>query len=171
VCWVLGEGTCWCARPRVGVLGPLAVLGWCGVWCAGAGAGAGLVCVCAGVAGVGGCWLAAPWRAQPRTALHTTLTPPTPYPHRSHTAHTPHTPPAPPPPRPAGAGKTNVAMLCVLHEMGLHRSAASGEIDTAAFKIVYVAPMKALVAEMVRGWVVAGWGWRVMGWRVVGAAG
>ncbi len=57
-------------------------------------------------------------------------------------------PPSPPPPR-AGAGKTNVAMLCVLHEIGLHRDAASGEIDTGAFKIVYVAPMKALVAEMV----------------------
>jgi hypothetical protein len=42
-------------------------------------------------------------------------------------------------------------MLCILHEIGLHRSAASGEIDTAAFKIVYVAPMKALVAEMVGG--------------------
>lgn len=57
-----------------------------------------------------------------------------------------HLPPVLPP---AGAGKTNVAMLCVLHEIGLHRDAASGEIDTGAFKIVYVAPMKALVAEMV----------------------
>jgi pre-mRNA-splicing helicase BRR2 len=48
----------------------------------------------------------------------------------------------------AGAGKTNVAMLCIMHELGMHRK-ADGSIDTAAFKIVYVAPMKALVAEMV----------------------
>eukprot|EP00798_Chlamydomonas_sp_ICE-L_P019205 gene19205-25823_t len=49
---------------------------------------------------------------------------------------------------PTGAGKTNVAMLCVLHELGLHRR-ADGSIDKSSFKIVYVAPMKALVAEMV----------------------
>jgi replicative superfamily II helicase len=35
---------------------------------------------------------------------------------------------------PTGAGKTNVAMLCVLHELGLHR-AADGTIDTSAFKV------------------------------------
>jgi replicative superfamily II helicase len=39
-------------------------------------------------------------------------------------------------------------MLCILHELGLHRR-TDGSIDTGAFKIVYVAPMKALVAEMV----------------------
>ncbi|GFR50198.1 hypothetical protein Agub_g12366 [Astrephomene gubernaculifera] len=49
---------------------------------------------------------------------------------------------------PTGAGKTNVAMLCVMHELGLHLR-PDGTIDTSAFKIVYVAPMKALVAEMV----------------------
>lgn len=49
---------------------------------------------------------------------------------------------------PTGAGKTNVAMLCILHELGLHRR-SDGTFDTSAFKIVYVAPMKALVAEMV----------------------
>ncbi|CAL8467727.1 g7265 [Coccomyxa elongata] len=49
---------------------------------------------------------------------------------------------------PTGAGKTNVAMLTILHEMGLHMR-IDGSIDTNAFKIVYVAPMKALVAEMV----------------------
>ena len=49
---------------------------------------------------------------------------------------------------PTGAGKTNVAMLTILHEVGLHRR-SNGSIDTSAFKIVYVAPMKALVAEMV----------------------
>ncbi|KAL6768281.1 hypothetical protein ACKKBF_B38500 [Auxenochlorella protothecoides x Auxenochlorella symbiontica] len=49
---------------------------------------------------------------------------------------------------PTGAGKTNVAMLAMLHEIGLHRR-PDGSIDTAAFKMIYVAPMKALVAEMV----------------------
>ena len=49
---------------------------------------------------------------------------------------------------PTGAGKTNVAMLTMLHEIGLHRG-ADGRIDTSAFKMIYVAPMKALVAEMV----------------------
>jgi hypothetical protein len=41
-----------------------------------------------------------------------------------------------------------VAVLTILHELGLHRK-QDGSIDTSAFKIVYVAPMKALVAEMV----------------------
>lgn len=49
---------------------------------------------------------------------------------------------------PTGAGKTNVAMLSVMHTIGMHRR-EDGTIDTSAFKIVYVAPMKALVAEMV----------------------
>lgn len=41
-----------------------------------------------------------------------------------------------------------MAVLTILHELGLHRK-SDGSIDTSAFKIVYVAPMKALVAEMV----------------------
>ncbi|CAI5996773.1 unnamed protein product [Closterium sp. NIES-64] len=49
---------------------------------------------------------------------------------------------------PTGAGKTNVAMLTILHEIGLHRR-EDGSIDLSGFKIVYVAPMKALVAELV----------------------
>ena len=49
---------------------------------------------------------------------------------------------------PTGAGKTNVAMLTMLHEIGLHRR-SDGSIDTSSFKMIYVAPMKALVAEMV----------------------
>jgi len=49
---------------------------------------------------------------------------------------------------PTGAGKTNVAMLTMLHEIGMHRR-PDGTIDTSAFKMIYVAPMKALVAEMV----------------------
>jgi len=49
---------------------------------------------------------------------------------------------------PTGAGKTNVAMLTIMHEIGLNRS-AEGEIDKSAFKIIYIAPMKSLVQEMV----------------------
>lgn len=37
---------------------------------------------------------------------------------------------------------------CAVAQMGLHMR-SDGSIDTNAFKIVYVAPMKALVAEMV----------------------
>jgi pre-mRNA-splicing helicase BRR2 len=50
---------------------------------------------------------------------------------------------------PTGAGKTNIAMLTMLHEIGMHRDVETGEINLDAFKIVYVAPMKALVQEMV----------------------
>ncbi|KAG2231539.1 Sec63 Brl domain-containing protein [Thamnidium elegans] len=50
---------------------------------------------------------------------------------------------------PTGAGKTNVAMLTILHEIGKNRDPETGLIDLDAFKIVYIAPMKALVAEMV----------------------
>lgn len=50
---------------------------------------------------------------------------------------------------PTGAGKTNVAMLAMLHEIGLHYDAKTDSVDLDAFKIVYVAPMKSLVQEMV----------------------
>lgn len=59
---------------------------------------------------------------------------------------------------PTGAGKTNVALMAILHEMSLHRredvcmigrSEVQGSVDKDKFKIVYVAPMKALVKEMV----------------------
>ncbi|KAI0765441.1 Sec63-domain-containing protein [Fomes fomentarius] len=50
---------------------------------------------------------------------------------------------------PTGAGKTNVAMLTVLNELAKYRDEATGTFDLDAFKIVYVAPMKALVQEMV----------------------
>ena len=43
---------------------------------------------------------------------------------------------------PTGAGKTNVAMLSILHTISLYRDAESGKIDTSKFKIIYVAPMK-----------------------------
>lgn len=49
---------------------------------------------------------------------------------------------------PTGSGKTNVAMLCMLHEIGLHMN-KDGEVDKDSFKIIYVAPMKSLVQEMV----------------------
>jgi pre-mRNA-splicing helicase BRR2 len=49
---------------------------------------------------------------------------------------------------PTGAGKTNVAMLCMLHEIG-QRIREDGSLDLDSFKIVYVAPMKALVQEVV----------------------
>ena len=47
---------------------------------------------------------------------------------------------------PTGAGKTNVAMLTILQQVGLHRR-PDGSVDGSAFKCVYIAPMKALVAE------------------------
>jgi activating signal cointegrator complex subunit 3 len=47
---------------------------------------------------------------------------------------------------PTGAGKTNVAMLTVLREISQHIS--GGVLARDAFKIVYVAPMKALAQEV-----------------------
>ena len=47
---------------------------------------------------------------------------------------------------PTGAGKTNIAMLSVLREVGSHIH--YGIIQKDQFKIVYVAPMKALAAEV-----------------------
>eukprot|EP00002_Diphylleia_rotans_P001075 TRINITY_DN10590_c0_g1_i1.p1 TRINITY_DN10590_c0_g1~~TRINITY_DN10590_c0_g1_i1.p1 ORF type:complete len:1715 (+),score=334.69 TRINITY_DN10590_c0_g1_i1:82-5226(+) len=50
---------------------------------------------------------------------------------------------------PTGAGKTNIAMLTILREVRTHmRDGAMRRGDH--FKIVYIAPMKALAAEMVR---------------------
>lgn len=48
---------------------------------------------------------------------------------------------------PTGAGKTNIAMISVLHEVGANML-DDGTIDGDAFKVVYVAPMKALAAEV-----------------------
>ncbi|TIB36491.1 hypothetical protein E3P84_00909 [Wallemia ichthyophaga] len=50
---------------------------------------------------------------------------------------------------PTGAGKTNVAMLTILNTISQYRDEETGAIDLDAFKIVYVAPMKALVQEQV----------------------
>jgi activating signal cointegrator complex subunit 3 len=57
---------------------------------------------------------------------------------------------------PTGAGKTNIAMLTVLRELALRRAEAGADaggaampvFDASTFKIVYVAPMKALAAEV-----------------------
>ncbi|KAL7257965.1 hypothetical protein ACSBR1_004148 [Camellia fascicularis] len=49
---------------------------------------------------------------------------------------------------PTGAGKTNVAMLTILQQIALHRN-EDGSFNNSNYKIVYVAPMKALVAEVV----------------------
>ncbi|KAJ3723103.1 Sec63-domain-containing protein [Lentinula raphanica] len=57
---------------------------------------------------------------------------------------------------PTGAGKTDVAMLTILRVLDQHRSHSSdlghiaGSIDRDSFKIIYVAPMKALASEIVR---------------------
>lgn len=50
---------------------------------------------------------------------------------------------------PTGAGKTNVAMLTVLRTMSKFRS-PDGKFHLNKFKIVYIAPLKALVQEQVR---------------------
>ncbi|GBP96188.1 Putative U5 small nuclear ribonucleoprotein 200 kDa helicase [Eumeta japonica] len=49
---------------------------------------------------------------------------------------------------PTGAGKTNVALLCMMREIGKHIN-EDGTINADDFKIIYVAPMKSLVQEMV----------------------
>ena len=49
---------------------------------------------------------------------------------------------------PTGSGKTNIAMLAVMRELKQHIH--NNVLKKDEFKIVYVAPMKALAAEMVR---------------------
>ncbi|KAH8409768.1 hypothetical protein KR222_006442 [Zaprionus bogoriensis] len=48
---------------------------------------------------------------------------------------------------PTGAGKTNVAMLSIVYTIRCHLE--QGVINRDQFKIVYIAPMKALASEMV----------------------
>jgi pre-mRNA-splicing helicase BRR2 len=50
---------------------------------------------------------------------------------------------------PTGSGKTNVAMLAMLREIGKNRNPETGEIMLDDFKIIYIAPLKALVQEQV----------------------
>eukprot|EP01132_Coremiostelium_polycephalum_P004723 gene4723-5897_t len=47
---------------------------------------------------------------------------------------------------PTGAGKTNIAMLTILHE--IESNISNGYLDKDIFKIVYIAPLKALASEM-----------------------
>ena len=49
---------------------------------------------------------------------------------------------------PTGAGKTNIAILSILQVLNQYRR-QNGQIDTRGFKIIYIAPMKALVSEVV----------------------
>ena len=51
---------------------------------------------------------------------------------------------------PTGSGKTNVAMLTILREIGKYRNPETGEINLDDFKIVYLSPLKALVHEQVQ---------------------
>ncbi|KAJ6509919.1 Sec63-domain-containing protein [Mycena vitilis] len=57
---------------------------------------------------------------------------------------------------PTGAGKTDVAMLSILRVLDQHRSLGSASasiastINKSSFKVIYVAPMKALASEIVR---------------------
>jgi len=50
---------------------------------------------------------------------------------------------------PTGAGKTNVALMTILHEVSLHINTETLQLDSQNFKIIYVSPMKALAAEIV----------------------
>lgn len=49
---------------------------------------------------------------------------------------------------PTGAGKTNVALLTMMREIGKHIN-DDGTINVDDFKIIYIAPMRSLVQEMV----------------------
>ncbi|VDP91071.1 unnamed protein product [Echinostoma caproni] len=49
---------------------------------------------------------------------------------------------------PTGAGKTNVALLCIMHELGKFIN-PDGTINKDEFKVIYIAPMRSLVQEVV----------------------
>ena len=49
---------------------------------------------------------------------------------------------------PQGAGKTNVALLCILREMHKHMN-SDNSVNLDSFKVIYIAPMRSLVQEMV----------------------
>ena len=57
---------------------------------------------------------------------------------------------------PTGAGKTNIALLTILREVSLHVPDSSAQTDPSKwnmkekqFKIIYIAPLKALASEIV----------------------
>lgn len=49
---------------------------------------------------------------------------------------------------PTSAGKTNIALLSILRTISDYRDHHAERIDLTKFKIVYIAPMKALVSEV-----------------------
>ena len=49
---------------------------------------------------------------------------------------------------PTSAGKTNIALLSILKTIGDYRDPETGMIDYSKFKVVYIAPIEALVAEI-----------------------
>ena len=49
---------------------------------------------------------------------------------------------------PTGAGKTNVALMTILREVSKHIN-LDGTISTSEFKVIYIAPMRSLVQEIV----------------------
>ncbi|KAG0662889.1 DEIH-box ATPase [Maudiozyma exigua] len=51
---------------------------------------------------------------------------------------------------PTGAGKTNVAMLTVLRTLSHYHNERNDSFQLRKFKIIYIAPLKALVQEQVR---------------------
>lgn len=51
---------------------------------------------------------------------------------------------------PTGAGKTNVALMSILQVLSKYYDPLTNKLDTSQFKIVYIAPLKALVQEQVR---------------------
>ncbi|XP_074599620.1 activating signal cointegrator 1 complex subunit 3-like [Brevipalpus obovatus] len=50
---------------------------------------------------------------------------------------------------PTGAGKTNIAMLTILRELRRYCDPETRKVRNEIFKIIYLAPMKALASEMV----------------------
>jgi replicative superfamily II helicase len=52
---------------------------------------------------------------------------------------------------PTGSGKTNIALLTVLREVSLHinENSPSWDMSMKNFKIIYIAPLKALASEIV----------------------
>ena len=50
---------------------------------------------------------------------------------------------------PTSSGKTNIALLSIMRLLSLYRDEKTEIIDTKSFKVVYIAPMKALIKEIV----------------------
>ena len=50
---------------------------------------------------------------------------------------------------PTSSGKTNIALLSIMRLLSLYRDENTGTIDVKSFKVVYIAPMKALIKEIV----------------------